>query len=180
MTTYKFLIDECLSPELAVMAVQRGHVESTCVRNRGWSGLKDYQLIERVVAEDFTLVTCNSVDFRGRGPSALGGEHANQSIHAGLVCINSEVPLDLDLQLELFEVALGALEVEVDLVNRAFDLLHHEDGGVAYDIYDIPQAQKISAVQVQLQEPEEPAGAQQAKPQLESGAGAPGDQAAAV
>ena len=48
MTTYKFLIDECLSPELAEMAVQRGHGESTCVRNRGWSGLKDYQLVQRL------------------------------------------------------------------------------------------------------------------------------------
>jgi hypothetical protein len=50
----------------------------------GWSGLKDYQLMERVVAEDFTLVTCNSVEFRGMGPGQLRGEHAERDIHAGL------------------------------------------------------------------------------------------------
>ena len=166
MTTYKFLIDECLSPELAEMAVQRGHGESTCVRNRGWSGLKDYQLIQRVVAEDFTLVTCNSVDFRGKGPGELGGEHANLDIHAGLVCINSEVPLDLDLQLELFQAALEVLEAEEDLVSKAFDLFHQENGQVDYDIYDIPAAHRAAAVQLQapaqeLELPNEQGNAQQ-------------------
>lgn len=176
MTVIKFLIDECLSPELAAMAVQRGHVESTCVRNRGWSGLKDYQLIERVVAEDFTLVTCNSVDFRGKGPGQLGGEHANQDIHAGLVCINSEVPLDLDLQLELFQAVLEVLEAEEDLVNKALDLFHRENGHVEYDIYDIPAAHEVPAVQVQAPAQELPN--QQVNPQ-QPAAGAPGNHAAA-
>lgn len=36
----KLLIDECLSPELVQMAVDAGHGESTCVRNRGWVGKK--------------------------------------------------------------------------------------------------------------------------------------------
>jgi hypothetical protein len=149
MTAYKFLIDECLSPELAEMAVQRGHVESTCVRNRGWCGLKDYQLIQRVAAEDFTLVTCNSVDFRGKGPGELGGEHANLDIHAGLVCVNSELPLDLDLQLELFQAVLEVLESEEDLVNKALDLFHQENGQVDYDIYEIPAAHKAADAQAQ-------------------------------
>lgn len=147
MTTFKFLIDECLSPELAEMAVQQGHPESTCVRNRGWCGLKDYQLIERVVAEDFTLVTCNSVDFRGNGPGQLGGEHAKQEIHAGLVCLNSELGLDLDLQLELFQTALAVLNDEQDLVNKALDIFQKADGEVEYDIYDIPMTQAAAAPQ---------------------------------
>lgn len=37
----RLLIDECLSPELVQLAVAAGHVGSTCVRNRGWSGVKD-------------------------------------------------------------------------------------------------------------------------------------------
>ncbi len=137
--TFKFLIDECLSPELVGIAVARGHYESTCVRNRGWAGTKDYALIEHVVNEDFTLVTCNSVDFRGAGPGDLGGEHAKQELHAGLVCLNSEVPLDLDLQCDLFKLALETLEAEgVDLVNMALDVFHKADGSVECVIYDIP------------------------------------------
>ncbi len=29
--TFRFLIDECLSPELVQLAVAAGHLESTCV-----------------------------------------------------------------------------------------------------------------------------------------------------
>ncbi len=77
--TFRLLIDECLSPDLVQLAIAAGHVESTCVRNRGWAGTKDWQLIEHIVANDYTLVTHNSVDFRGHGPGSLGGEHANQT-----------------------------------------------------------------------------------------------------
>lgn len=67
--TFKLLIDECLSPTLVEMAHAAGHLESTCVRDRGWLGVKDWVLIEKVVKEDFTLVTHNSKDFRvSRGP----------------------------------------------------------------------------------------------------------------
>ena len=55
--SFKLLIDECLSPELVDMAFAAGHAESTCVRNRGWLGLNDHQLMRHVVAGDFTLVT---------------------------------------------------------------------------------------------------------------------------
>jgi predicted nuclease of predicted toxin-antitoxin system len=64
--TLKFLIDECLSPELVSIAVSHGHYESTCVRNRGWAGTKDYALIEHVVNEDFTLVA--------DAPASAGGQ----------------------------------------------------------------------------------------------------------
>lgn len=87
--TFRLLIDECLSPELVQMAVATGHMESPCVRNRGWAGTKDWQLIDYIVANDYTLVTHNSVDFRGQGPGNLVGEHAKQPIHAGLICLNS-------------------------------------------------------------------------------------------
>jgi hypothetical protein len=137
--TLKFLIDECLSPELVGIAVAHGHYESTCVRDRGWAGAKDYMLIAHAVSEDLTLVTCNSVDFRGAGPGNLGGEHAKQELHAGLVCLNSELPLDLDLQSELFRLALETLEAaRVDLVNMALEVFHKADGSIECVIYDIP------------------------------------------
>ena len=53
--TFRFLVDECLSPHLVAMAVAAGHVESTCVRDRGLAGSKDWRLIDYVVAGDFTL-----------------------------------------------------------------------------------------------------------------------------
>jgi len=139
----KFLIDECLSPELVRIAIAHGHYESTCVRDRGWAGAKDYVLIGHAVNEDLTLVTCNSVDFRGAGPGNLGGEHARQEIHAGLVCLNSELPLDLDLQCELFELALQTLEAEcVDLINMTLEVFHKSDDSIELVVYDIPQATK--------------------------------------
>ena len=113
--TFRLLIDECLSPELVGLAIAGGHVESTCVRNRGWAGTKDWQLIEFAVANDYTLVTHNSVDFRGNGPGNLGGEHAKQPIHAGLICLNSVRTMDLDRQCDLFKVALRELSMMKDL-----------------------------------------------------------------
>jgi hypothetical protein len=137
---FRFLVDECLSPELVQMAVKAGHVESTCVRDRGLSGTKDWKLIEHVVAGDFTLVTHNSVDFRGGGPVKLGGEHAKQPIDAGLVCLNSVHTLDLQRQLDLFQIALDELGALDDLVNQALEVFEQEDGSVEVVIYDIPDA----------------------------------------
>lgn len=134
----RFLIDECLSPELVQMAVKAGHMESTCVRDRGLSGAKDWRLIEHVVTGDFTLVTHNAVDFRGDGPAKLGGEHAKQPIHAGLVCLNSVHAMDLQRQRDLFQFALDELGSMDDLVNQALEVFEQEDGSVEIVVYDIP------------------------------------------
>ena len=135
---FNLLIDECLSPELVGMAVAAGHVESTCVRDRGWMGTKDWRLVELAVAEDYTLVTHNSVDFRGLGPGRLGGQHAKQSIHAGLVCLNSAHVMDIERQLDLFQLVLNELSGTPDLVNQALEVFESEDGLVTIDVYDIP------------------------------------------
>ena len=137
--TFRLLIDECLSPDLVHLAVVAGHLESTCVRNRGWAGTKDWQLIEQVVANDYTLVTHNSVDFRGHGPGNLGGEHAKQPIHAGLICLNSAFVMDLERQLDLFHLVLQELASTADLVNQALEVFELEDGTVELEIYDIPE-----------------------------------------
>jgi hypothetical protein len=54
---------ECLSPELVKLAIDAGHVESTSVGDRGRLGLKDWELMECVIQEDFILVTGNAHDF---------------------------------------------------------------------------------------------------------------------
>ncbi|MFG6466794.1 DUF5615 family PIN-like protein [Roseateles sp. BYS87W] len=139
----KFLIDECLSPTLVDDAHAAGFIESTCVRNRGLAGTKDWHLMTLVIAEDYTLVTNNSRDFRGEGPNEPGGLHAKQPIHAGLVCLNCAASggMDLDLQRALFQVALEQLEGRDDLVNQAIEVTLEDDGAsVRVVFYDIPVA----------------------------------------
>lgn len=93
-----------------------------------------------VVANDYTLFTHNSVDFRGNGPGKLGGEHAKQPIHCGLVCLNSVYIMDLERQRYLFEVALQELAGMADLVNRALELFELADGSVEIEVYEIPES----------------------------------------
>jgi len=136
----KLLIDECLSPELVEMAKQSGYLESTCVRDRGWSGTKDWKIVEHAIAGDYTLVTHNAVDFRGSGPGDLGGHHGRQQIHAGLVCLNSHFPMDLERQRDLFQVALDELSQLDDLVNQALEVFELANGSIELEIYEIPAA----------------------------------------
>jgi len=69
--TWRLLIDECLSPDLVELAIDAGHVESTCLRDRGLLGTQDWTLIKHVLDADFTLVTVNAQDFRGRGQNTV-------------------------------------------------------------------------------------------------------------
>ena len=137
--SYKFLIDECLSPALVALAVKAGHVESTCVRDRGWAGAKDWRLIERVVEHDFTLVTHNAADFRGKGAGNPGGHYGGLDIHAGLVCLNSVQVMTIGRQKRLFQQALEMLAERPDLVNASLEVFEAADGLVHVEIYDIPK-----------------------------------------
>jgi hypothetical protein len=137
---FKLLVDECLSPELVDLAVRAGHVESTCVRNRNWLGIKDHVLMQHVIEHDFTLVTRNSRDFRGPQGGPLGGLHQSAEIHAGLVCLNSEGHMDIDLQCTLFEIALQQLAGYGDLVNQALEISERQDGSIHVVRYEIPRS----------------------------------------
>jgi predicted nuclease of predicted toxin-antitoxin system len=64
----KFLIDECLSPELVKLVQEKGHGESTHVVWRKLAGKKDWELKPIILEGDWTFVTRNSVDFRGPPP----------------------------------------------------------------------------------------------------------------
>ena len=74
----RLLIDECLHTSLAKVATDRLY-EPYHMAHLGLSGLKDHELMSRVRAEDFTLVTNNAIDFR----KIFGKE----PIHCGLVII---------------------------------------------------------------------------------------------
>lgn len=46
---------------------------------------------------DFTLLTINSKDCRGKTPGNLGAFHANEESHAGLVCLSTEIKTVMDI-----------------------------------------------------------------------------------
>jgi predicted nuclease of predicted toxin-antitoxin system len=98
----RFLIDECLSPELARLARTRGHPDSTPVSWLGMASRKDWTISRRAVDEGFILVTNNTVDF-----IAL---YRREPLHAGLICLNAAPKLmNLELQERLFRLAMAKL-----------------------------------------------------------------------
>jgi predicted nuclease of predicted toxin-antitoxin system len=58
----KFLLDECMHTSLVEVAHEFGFVAHH-VSHMGMAGLKDWQVMERVIREEFTLVTNNKTDF---------------------------------------------------------------------------------------------------------------------
>lgn len=136
----KFLVDECLSPELVQLAYAKGHGESSHVVWRGCAGLKDWELKPIILDGDWTFVTKNSVDFRGAvdTPGATG-QYAGVEIHAGLICLNGPSGMDLDMQLELFEQALEELQADPDLVNQVLEITYEEDV-LTVRRYSLPKA----------------------------------------
>ena len=119
------------------MAVAAGYVETTCARDRGLLAKKDWELMSFVVNGDFTLVTHNARDFRGTGATDLGGLHAGQPIHAGLLCLNSVHPMHLERQHDLFRAALDQLAALPDLVNQALEVFEDTDGSVSGAVYEL-------------------------------------------
>ncbi|MGK9265052.1 DUF5615 family PIN-like protein, partial [Sinorhizobium meliloti] len=118
----KYLIDECLSPELAKMAIEKGHGETSHVVWMKLGGLKDWELKPIILEGDWTFVTKNSVDFRGsKDKPGTKGQYADVAIHAGLICLNGPPGMDLDMQIELFEQALIELDNDDDLVNQVLE-----------------------------------------------------------
>lgn len=136
----KFLIDECLSPQLARLACASGHDGSSHVTWMGLAGFKDWELVGPILAGDWTFVTKNSVDFRGpAGRPGSAGQYAHVELHAGLVCLNGPVGMDLDMQRELFGAALDLLGPSGDLTNRGLEISVSETGEeFVIRQYDLP------------------------------------------
>jgi predicted nuclease of predicted toxin-antitoxin system len=107
----KFLIDECLHTTLVAVAQDHGH-ECFHVNWIGLSGEADWDLMPRIVEENFTFVTNNARDFRRL--------YANEELHPGLVIIVPQVVPAL--QRELFEAVLADLEPNEDLLNEVIEI----------------------------------------------------------
>jgi predicted nuclease of predicted toxin-antitoxin system len=119
----KFLIDECLSPLLVDIANECGF-EAYHVAHRGWSGLKDGQLLKHLVDEELILVTNNRDDFL-----ALVGE---VELHPGLVVILDN--LRREQQIELFAAAIDVVRHLPSMINKVAEV--SSSGTVS--IYDLP------------------------------------------
>lgn len=118
----KFLIDECLSPALALLARERGFVKSSHVTWLGMSGWKDWELKTVILDGDWTFVTRNSVDFRGPAASpGLWGQYAGVPLHAGLVCINGPERMTAQTETDLFGVILQVIGV-AEFVNEVIEI----------------------------------------------------------
>lgn len=118
----KLLIDECLSPDLALLARERGFVESSHVTWLGKAGWKDWELKRFVLEQDWTFVTRNSGDFRGpvEEPGAQG-QYAGIPIHAGLVCINGPERMTAEVEVELFGIVLDAIGM-TEIINEVIEI----------------------------------------------------------
>jgi predicted nuclease of predicted toxin-antitoxin system len=134
----RLLIDECLSPGLVQQAHAAGHVESTCLRDRGRLGHKDHQVLAYALEQEFILVTRNAIDFRGAGEENPGGLYAAVEVHPGLICIESADILDYDTQQLIFAKVLEALTERADLTNTALEFFLDEDEQIFIDEYEIP------------------------------------------
>lgn len=128
----KFLIDECLSPELAELARARGFTESMHVTRLGLTSAKDWTITRRAVDDGFILMTNNTADF-----TALYGR---EELHVGLVCLNAAPgTMSLDLQKRLFLLALAELE-EIEPYNEVLEITASAKGEITVDRYDLPGA----------------------------------------
>ena len=126
----KFLIDECLSPELVAIAWARGHGESTHITWLGMRSRKDWSIVRRAVTDGYVLVTNNATDFRALLRS--------EEVHAGLVCINVAAGLmSLNVHKRLFALALDRLG-DHEPINELLEITLDERRVVHVERYDLP------------------------------------------
>ncbi len=137
----KFLIDECLSPKLTELALERGFGESSHIVWLGRAGAKDWDLIPLIIDGDWTFVTRNSVDFRGafHRPGEKG-QYARVDLHAGLICLNGPDGMTRDVQIELFEQALRELDADPDLVNQVLEISMDDEDYLHVRRYALPES----------------------------------------
>ena len=124
----KFLIDECLSPDLVEIARSRGFGSSTHVVRLGLQSKEDWAIVRRAVEDGYVLVTNNTTDF----VSLVDRE----DIHAGLVCLNvAHGLMDLRAQKDLFKAVPDELRSK-EPVNEVVDMT--ADRRITIDRYTRP------------------------------------------
>lgn len=124
----KFLIDECLHTSLVAVAQDNGH-DGFHVNWLGLSGEADWDLMPRIVAEDYTFVTNNARDFRKL--------YSMEDLHAGLVIIVPQVVPAL--QRDLFDLILHELATGEELLNEVIEISIEGDEAVL-NRYSLPSS----------------------------------------
>lgn len=136
----KFLIDECLSPNLVATAIDAGFPESSHFVWLGKAGWKDWELKTFILSGDWTFITRNSADFRGpvENPGTRG-QYADVQIHAGLVCLNGPDGITSRIQCELFQAALEEIGSAEQFINEVIEIdLEELDGDFKVRRYNLP------------------------------------------
>ncbi len=109
----KFLIDEDLSPNVALYLCEKLLIDAVAVRDRGLLGVNDRQILEYAFNEDRILITANIVDFE-RFANAV-------EVHAGIVFIQ-EGDLLRNEQIEICTQAVVFIQQEIangkDMINQ--------------------------------------------------------------
>ena len=125
----KLLIDECLSPELSLIAWDAGFVCAHVTR-LGLQGAEDWHLTGYAINDDRILVTNNTADFI----TLVGREE----LHPGLVCLNiAPEHMNLETQKRLFQRALNHL-LNQDPVNEVLEITLDARGRVRAQRYRWP------------------------------------------
>lgn len=106
----RFLIDECCCHDLVAAAIDGGY-EAHHIDRLDLKGTADRDLMPRIIADSFTFVTNNAVDFRRL--------FATEELHAGLVILLPNVRRAL--QVKLFAAVLADLAADDDVVNKAIE-----------------------------------------------------------
>jgi hypothetical protein len=90
---------------------------------------------------DWKFVTKNSIDFCGPADApGSKGEYRKAMIHAGLICLNGPVGMDLDMQIKLFETALDEPDQNSDLINQVLEITLDDANDAEFTIirYELP------------------------------------------
>jgi predicted nuclease of predicted toxin-antitoxin system len=126
----KFLIDECLTVELAREAERAGY-EAYHVAHLGKASWKDWTIRDYAVKRDFILVTNNASDFRRL--------YATSDVHPGLVILVPNVVQEK--QVLLFSQAIKRLVRCGDTINKVLEV-DMTEGDITLRIYDFPAAKR--------------------------------------
>lgn len=123
----RFLIDENLSVQLPPLIQERGY-EASHVRDLGLLSEKDWDLLERIRKEDWTLVTNNIVEFRDRYRRKV-------DLHAGVVFLAGGV--GFKAQMALMLAAIDDIDRDCDLLNMEI-LVEVEGSGHKVSRFPLP------------------------------------------
>ncbi len=113
----KFFVDECVSPELALILGRNGF-DAIHARDRNRKGEADHTVLARCISENRIIVTHNAIDFR----KLVGREE----IHPGLIILEEANKLVTN---EMLEAVLAFVEDNAGsdrpadyMINRVVDI----------------------------------------------------------